>query len=42
MQKELIIEVMTLGQVNILSNILNTLFSDFIPYMFFFSHLDVF
>ena len=42
MQKELIIEVMTLGQVNILSNILNTLLSDFIPYMFFFSHLDVF
>ena len=35
MQTEFILEVTALGQVNLLSNGLNTQFSDFLPWMVF-------
>ena len=42
MHKGLILEVMALGQDNLLSNVLNTQFPYFIPWMIFFSPLDIF
>ena len=42
MQNGLILEVMSLGQFNLLSNVLNTQFSYFLLWMVFFYPSDIF